>query len=178
MGPAVSPAHIAQRRPHRYNVILAPSLPNTRIALVIRYVSWVGIIAHAGFVPLFAALGVPFLAAFNVVSVLLWIAAAQLNSNGRSTAAMWVLYGEVTAHAILAVLSLGWSSGFEYYLIPLIPFVMFNDRLRPWVVVVASMLVLLTFAVLQEVAPGAVLAPDPGKTEPLLPSLKHPGRPP
>ena len=78
---------------------------------------------------MFALLGHPRLAAFNVASVAIWIAAALVNRRGRSTLAMWLLTAEVVAHAVLAVLTLGWASGFQYYLFPLIPFVMFNDRL-------------------------------------------------
>ena len=39
--------------------------PPPRIAAVVRYVVWVGIVAHAGFVPMFARLGHPRLAAFR-----------------------------------------------------------------------------------------------------------------
>ena len=51
---------------------------------------------------------------------------------------MWLLTFEVVAHAVLAVSTLGWASGFQYYLIPLIPFVMFNDRLGTKTVAVVS----------------------------------------
>ena len=112
--------------------------PPPRIAAVIRNVAWVGIAAHAGCVPMFALLGHPRLAAFNVLSVAMWIAAALANRRGRSTLGMWLLTLEVVAHAVLAVLTLGWSSGFQYYLIPLIPFVMFNDRLARRTVAVIS----------------------------------------
>jgi diguanylate cyclase (GGDEF)-like protein len=127
--------------------------PPPRIAAVIRYVSWVGIVAHAGFVPMFALLGHPRLAAFNLLSVAMWIAAALVNRRGRSTLAMWLLTLEVVAHAVLAVGTLGWASGFQYYLIPLIPFVMFNDHLRSRAVVAISAGVFATLIVLRAVAP-------------------------
>ena len=56
--------------------IPAVAPPRPRIAAVIRNVAWVGIAAHAGFIPMFALLGHPRLAAFNVLSVAMWIAAA------------------------------------------------------------------------------------------------------
>ncbi len=113
--------------------------PPPRIAAVIRYVAWVGIAAHAGFIPMFAAMGHPRLAAVNVASVALWLGAAILNRRGKSTPAMWLVTVEVVAHAILTVGVFGWASGFQYYLIPLIPFVMFNDRLRGrWVTAVSA----------------------------------------
>jgi len=127
--------------------------PPPRIAAVIRHVAWVGIVAHAGFVPLFALLGHPRLAAFNVLSVAAWIAAALVNRRGRSTTGMWLLTTEVVAHAVLAVWTLGWASGFQYYLLPLIPFVMFNDRLGSRAVIAISAGVFATLILLRAVAP-------------------------
>ena len=99
------------------------------------------------------------LAAFNVGSVAVWIAAWSLNRRGASTLAMWMLTAEVVAHAALAVLLLGWPSGFQYYLLPLIPFMMFNDRARTTTVTVASAGVLVTFALLRAFAPQSVRLP-------------------
>ena len=127
--------------------------PPPRIAAVIRHVAWVGIAAHAGFVPLFALLGHPRLAAFNVLSVAAWIAAAIVNRRGRSTTGMWLLTIEVVAHAVLAVMTLGWASGFQYYLLPLIPFVMFNDRLGSRAVIGISAGVFAALILLRAVAP-------------------------
>ena len=61
-----------------------------------------------------------------------------LNRRRQSTLAMWLLTAEVVAHASLAVAILGWGSGFQYYLIPLIPFMMFNDRAPMATVTLAS----------------------------------------
>ncbi len=130
-----------------------------RIAVIIRSVSWLGIVAHAGFVPLFALTGQRGLAWFNVLSVAIWIAAWLVNRRGSSTLAMWMLTAEVTAHAVLAVLNLGWSSGFQYYLIPLIPFLMFNERAGTKTVMVASAGVLSTFIALRWVAPAIPVLP-------------------
>jgi diguanylate cyclase (GGDEF)-like protein len=131
--------------------------PPPRIAAVVRNVVWVGIVAHAGFVPMFALLGHARLAAFNVLSVVIWIAAAIVNRRGRSTLAMGLLTAEVVAHAALAVLTLGWASGFQYYLIPLIPFVMFNDRLPSATVAIISVCLFAGLIALRAVAPdGAV----------------------
>jgi len=57
------------------------------------------------------------------------------------------------AHAVLAVWTLGWSSGFQYYLLPLIPFVMFNDRLTSATVAATSAGVFAVLMVLRAVAP-------------------------
>jgi diguanylate cyclase (GGDEF)-like protein len=128
-----------------------------RIAVVIRNVVWVGIVAHAGFIPMFWLLGHPGLAAFNVLSVATWVAATLFNRRGQSTVAMWLITLEVMAHAVLAVAALGWASGFQYYLIPLIPFVMFNDRLPTPVVTVSSAAVFVVFLALRIAVPDGTL---------------------
>jgi diguanylate cyclase len=133
---------------------VVPPLP--RIAAVIRYVAWVGIVAHAGFIPMFALIGYARLAAFNVASVAAWVGAALANRRGRSTPAMWLLTLEVVAHAALATATLGWASGFQYYLVPLIPFVMFNDRLAGRTVAVISAAICAVLLALRAFAPESL----------------------
>ncbi len=133
--------------------------PAARISVVIRNVSWVGIVAHTGFIPLFAWLGFTQLAVVNVVSVATWITAALANRANKSTLAMWLLVGEVSVHASLATVTLGWESGFQYYLIPLVPFVMFNDRLAARITWVTSVAIFGSFLFLRAFAP--VLPLDP-----------------
>jgi diguanylate cyclase len=127
---------------------MAEAVPEPRIAVIIRSSAWLGIAAHTGFIPLFWQTGHPVLAGFNVLSVPTWIAAWLLNRRQHSTLAMWLLSIEVVLHAVLAVALLGQNSGFQYYLIPLIPFLMFNDRARMPAVLTASGLVLLGFVLL------------------------------
>ena len=132
---------------------MSASVHEPRLTLVIRYVSWVGIVAHAAFGPLFFALGLTELALFNVFSVAFWIAAKVVNDGGSCTTAMWLIYVEVVGHALLAVTTLGWTSGFQLYLVPLVPFVMFNDRLAGPVAVAASLVVVAVFGGLSAFAP-------------------------
>lgn len=131
--------------------------------MVIRNVSWVGIVAHTAFIPLFGWLGHPALAAFNALSVCTWLAAAALNRRSHHNIAMWLLVGEVATHAVLATTTLGWNSGFQYYLIPLIPFVMFNDRLSQATVVWSCGGVFLAFLGLHATAPVLPLDPRVGE---------------
>ena len=137
-----------------------PSGKGERIAGIIRRACWIGISAHSAFVPLFAILGFSWLAAFNVLSTSMWVAAALLNRRGRSTLGMWIIMLEVMAHAGITIAFLGWECGFQYYLIPLIPFVMFNDRLATEITVVASGAVIGYFIVLMELAPVVTLDPE------------------
>lgn len=119
---------------------------NYRLYLVIRHAGLAGLIAHVGFIPLFWLLGLPVLAAFNVLSVVIWLAARWRNEYGNHGLAIFLLTAEVVAHAVLATLYLGWGSGFPHYLVTLIPFVMFNYRLRDSLVVVQAILIVLVYA--------------------------------
>lgn len=112
-----------------------------RMFVVIEHAAYVGIFAHAAFVPIFAAAGYPGLAWFNVGSVAAWLLARRLNRAYRQRLAVATLCLQVIAHAVLAVSQLGWDSGFQYYLLPLIPFLLFNDRLRKRVSVGGSLVV-------------------------------------
>jgi len=138
---------------------MAKAALEARISVIIRSTAWVGIVAHAGFVPLFALSGQSGLAAFNVLSVATWVVAWFVNRRGGSTLAMWMLTTEVALHAVFAVMRLGWESDFQYYLIPLLPFMMFNDRARTGVVSIASGVVLATFVALRWLGPESVTLP-------------------
>jgi diguanylate cyclase (GGDEF)-like protein len=113
-------------------------MQGSRSFVVIHYVSWVGIVAHTGFIALFAFFGVPLLAIVNVFSLAAWIGARVANARMHPRLAALLLVVEVTAHAVLACAILGWQSGFHYYLIPLIPFVMFHDQLATRTVVAGA----------------------------------------
>ena len=124
--------------------------PNgSRMFLVIHYVTYVGISAHALFIPLFYWLGVPAMALFNVASVAAWVGARVANRRMRPFLAILLLFVEVVSHAILATWFLGWQSGFHYYLIPVIPFLMFNDQLPTRLVVAGSVLVAAVYVTLR-----------------------------
>src|SRR5689334_7812996 len=138
---------------------MVESQPEPRIAVIIRSTAWLGIAAHAGFIPLFWLSGYPQLAALNVLSVPTWILARWLNGRRHSALAMWLLTAEVAVHAALAVLLLGWDSGFQYYVIPLIPFMMFNDRAATATVTAASGGVIVLFGLMRALSPSAVVLP-------------------
>jgi diguanylate cyclase (GGDEF)-like protein len=119
----------------------------------IRVVAPIGFWAHAGFIPLFYLMGVPLMALFNVGSVLCWAAAGWFNRRGRRTTAMLLIAFEVALHAVCAVLLIGWDSGFHYYLIPVLPFLLFDDRSNSNLIVVASVMVPLIYLGLWFAAP-------------------------
>lgn len=115
-----------------------PAIKESRSFLMVHYVTYVGIIAHAGFIGMFAWMRVPVLALFNVFSVATWLIARRANNRLHPELAAWLITAEVIAHAVLACFLLGFSSGFAYYLVPLMPFLIFNDRLSTRLVAIGA----------------------------------------
>ncbi len=100
-----------------------------RVYTIIHYLSILGIVAHTLFIPLFLYLETPMLSAFNIFSVYVWVTARSANARGERDKAIALVTLEVVSHALFATFQLGWSSGFQLYLIPMIPFTIFNQKL-------------------------------------------------
>lgn len=102
----------------------------TNLAMVIHYTAILGFLGHLSFIGLFAWLGVRPMAAVNLVSCAFFGLCYWLNRRGRSHAALLLGAAEVVAHALLAILFIGWTSGFHYYMLGLLPLIFYSDRLR------------------------------------------------
>ncbi len=103
---------------------------NFRIFLVVNYVAHLGFAVHLVFVPLFFFLHIHVLAAFNVVSSVVWFASLRLNQKGNHGLAVTLLSCELVLHTALAVYLVGWSAGFQNYLLAAIPIAVFNQQWR------------------------------------------------
>jgi class 3 adenylate cyclase len=75
---------------------------------------------HLSWIPLFYYLGVPQLVFFNMFSVLLFLTNIKLNQNGYYLTAAALAILEVITHQVLAVMYLGWDTGFQYYIISML----------------------------------------------------------
>lgn len=99
--------------------------------LLIRFCALVVCLVHLAFIPLFAGNGVHALAAGNVLSVLAHAYAYwQSRPEGNVRVAADVIALEVGLHAAAATLAIGWSSGFHYLMIPVVPVCMLSTT-RP-----------------------------------------------
>lgn len=119
-----------------------------RTYLVVRHAAALGLLAHIGFIPMFALLDLPFLAYFNIFSVVVWAYALWVNERGNHATAIHLVAFEVLVHALAATWILGWQSGFAHYLPTLIVFVMFNHRVRNAVVVTQALIIVASYAAL------------------------------
>lgn len=81
-------------------------------------ISFAGAAVHAAMGISFFLLGVRWLAACNVLSVLLFLGAYALTRRGYVLLPSVLILAEVVAHQTLAVSAMGWLYGFQYWLIP------------------------------------------------------------
>jgi class 3 adenylate cyclase len=135
-----------------------------RAGRLLRMIALTGALVHAGMGLCLLSLGVRWLALGNIVSVLVFVGTYALVLRGGVVLPSVLMLAEVVVHQTLAVSAMGWSYGFQYWLIPAAAaaFVMPGTRFR---LGVAAMLVAFTtygalFALLGQsgtrVVPGAV----------------------
>ncbi|MBI4851457.1 MAG: protein kinase [Acidobacteria bacterium] len=91
-----------------------------RYFVLTNYLYILAFLAHGGLLFSFALVGVNILALFNVGSCLLFIIAFFTNQRGYLALSIAIGAFEVIAHAIVCVYVLGWSSGFQYYILGLV----------------------------------------------------------
>ena len=91
-----------------------------RAVVALNYCYLACLLIHILLVPTFALLGVPFLAVFNVGSVVLFAACIHLNAV-RGQYRLPVILGtlEILLHASICIVVFGWSAGFHYYILAL-----------------------------------------------------------
>jgi diguanylate cyclase (GGDEF)-like protein len=115
----------------RYLRLLRPAaIPadDYRFYLVIHYGCLAGLLIHALFILLFLWIGVHSLAYFNVVSVFIYTLAFTANRRGYHNFAAIAGVSEVVVHTVFAVIVLGLGSGFQYYILAIVPFIFMNTR--------------------------------------------------
>jgi diguanylate cyclase (GGDEF)-like protein len=120
---------------------LTPSVARHSFSLLLSSACVLAGVTHIAFGILFYQSGVMPLAKVNVASVLLYVLSAMLLRQDRVGAAMFLMISEVAGHAILAVIAIGWDSGFHYYLLITIPVFLANQVNRwPFKITLATLI--------------------------------------
>jgi diguanylate cyclase len=104
-----------------------------RCYTVYNYTALFGGIGHVLLIPLFIWLGFYSLALFNVGSVVAFLTGFYLNRQGKHRWMYLLCSAEILLHSVLTVNSLGWDSGFHYYVLLIIPlayFAPFRHRIK------------------------------------------------
>ena len=97
---------------------------NQQHFVLLSIITFLCVFFHDSWIPLFWLLGVKQLALFNLLSVSMWLVAINLNRKGFHLSSMTVGIFEVCLHQTLCVVIIGWSAGFQYYIL-LLPFGIF-----------------------------------------------------
>ena len=105
-----------------------PSLAHKAFWIMSRRVTVMAAGVDLAFLPLFLALGSPLLAWLNVLSMALYATAYWLLLRRANSAALLLIWLEVTGHAALGTWLIGWDSGFHYYLLMFIPAITVSAR--------------------------------------------------
>lgn len=127
-----------------------------RTYVVVEHLSNLGIGIHFTLIFVFWWLGYDTLAVFNIFSTAVWITAKQTNRQGKHKLAFVLLITEIVLHCVLAVYYLGWQGGFQYYLIPTIPLVLFNNTLNTKLTVLMAFVLTLLFTLIYAFTFGKV----------------------
>ena len=97
-----------------------------RYYAAVRYGYPIALAWHALFIVLFALVGATPLAWINVASVAIWVLVIWLHLEGHLRTGVALSILEVTLHAVLAVMLIGWDTGFQYYLLVLAATIFFT----------------------------------------------------
>lgn len=147
------------------NTVTSRVLSDQRFGFVVRAFVYVALILHAFFVLAFYALDVTTLAAVNVGSVILYAVAIVIGRRGRIRAGFALSTFEVLAHSALAVLILGWGSGFQYYIFVMAILVfLYPSEYTPLKILVAAGMYLM-YVILSLVSQ---VTPQPGLVSPTI----------
>jgi diguanylate cyclase (GGDEF)-like protein len=108
-------------------------------------VSIVAAFTHVMFAGLFYWLGATTMAWVNLGSVTLFTISYGCLKTRHNLVASGLIVTEILAHAALAVISIGWDSGFHYYLLVMVPVVVISSMKRRQSKLLVSLLVFVLY---------------------------------
>lgn len=92
------------------------SMKHYRYFVFINYAFLVAGLFHFAYIFIFAIFGLKILSIYNIFSSILWAFCIYLNIRGRRVIQLLLADIEVIIHAVLCVMTMGWGSGFHYYI--------------------------------------------------------------
>lgn len=116
-----------ESRINKYSKLEYQSYP---FYIIVNYTSLLGFSVHFSFAVIFALFKIPYLAVFSIISMAAFAAGHFINLKVCHNAVLYIGYLVVSIYAIVAVLCLGWDSGFHYYILCLVPFVFFSSTIK------------------------------------------------
>lgn len=127
------------------------------------YAFFAAMVFHFLFILLFFMIQVKPLGLLNIFSAGIWFLALYLHLNGKTAISMVLGAFEILLHGSLCVFVIGWETGFQYYILNLIPFAFFSPglkiKLRFFLVLFFSLIYILLYLNYQNLIPMYSLGP-------------------
>lgn len=133
-----------------------------RFLVSLDYMYRMAALAHLLFIPLFAYMGAGTLALFNILSVAVFLYSAVANRLGHQSPALLAGLIEIITHSILATYTLGWDSGFQYYLIAAAPAIFLHPTWRTKTQLGIASVLIATYLVIDQVTMPFIPRVDAG----------------
>jgi class 3 adenylate cyclase len=134
-----------------------------RYFVVYSYVFFAALLFHFFFIFIFLLISVKPLAFLNIGSTAIWIVILWLHFKGKRITSISLACFEVILHAVMCVVSIGWGTGFQYYVLTLPLMVFFspwgNNRLRVSLSVVFSLLYVALYFFFGNATPPYTIEP-------------------
>jgi class 3 adenylate cyclase len=136
------------------------------------YTFLAALLFHFFFIFIFFLISVKSLALLNIGSTLIWIFILWSHLKGKRIVSASLAVFEVILHAVMCVVFIGWSTGFQYYILSMPLLIFFTPWFRNSLKLGLTLMVCLIFAVLHFLFANAV----PVHTlEPLLKNILYYG---
>ena len=135
---------LARKMLKTYNV----SDDNYSLYSVVNYITLLCFMVHSFFLLLFSFMNIRILAWFNILSCTAYVLAFFINRRGYHNIAVFIVAGEVAVHNIIATFCLGWSAGFHYFLICILPLIFFSSTISKLLKMLVSGLLCLIYIVI------------------------------
>ena len=141
------------------NLLHKADIPARRyhLFIVLQYSAILALLAHVAFIFIFKFINVPFMFCFNFGSCLLFIICFVLVRRGLLNTALILATLEVLTHAFLAVVFIGWDSGFHIYIVCILPMLFYHPTWQLAIKLALSLVLCGIYIWLNIVTPSAGL---------------------
>lgn len=105
-----------------------------------------GLLVHCLLLAFFASVKANVMSIYNVISIISFVYCFYLNRNGYLKTAFTIMVAEITLHSAMSVHFIGWSSGFQFFIMFIPPIIFINSTLSTGGKIAYATVVTLSFA--------------------------------
>jgi serine phosphatase RsbU (regulator of sigma subunit) len=104
-----------------------------------------GFLVHKILFVFFGFMGIEFMMYYNVLSFITFALCFYLNYRGFLKFAFTLMVAEITLHSVLSVYTMGWNTGFQFFLLFIPPIIFINSTLKILTKIIYGLAVTLIF---------------------------------